>query len=146
MLKDKLKNDAVVALKNRDQPRVGVLRFLISLIDKKEMQLPPGGMVEADEVNVLRKELKNKEESREMFVKGNRDDLVKELDYEIAVVKEYLPIEMDESEVEKIVDEVLAQNTGVVNFGMVMGQVMKKVAGRVGGEIVTRIVKEKLAS
>ena len=76
MLKDKLKLESVNALKAHDQKLVDVLRFLVSLIDKKELQLPAGKMTEADEIAVLRKELKNKEESREMFAKAGRGDLV----------------------------------------------------------------------
>jgi len=140
-MKNKLKADAVSALKSHDQSRVDVLRFLISLIDKKELQLPPGQMTESEEVAVLRKELKNKEESREMFVKGNREDLVKQLDYEIAVVKEYLPKEMTDEELEKIVDEAVVEGQKV--FGSVMKIVMTKVAGRVGGEKIAPLVKQK---
>ena len=132
----------MAAMKEKNQQKVDALRFLISLIDKKELQLPPGGMTEAEELNVLRKELKNKEESKEMFAKAGRTDLVEQLDYEIALVKEYLPVELSEEEVGKMVDEVVA--SGANNFGMVMGQVMKKVAGKAGGEVVTRIVREKI--
>jgi uncharacterized protein YqeY len=143
-MKDKLKTDSVAALKNHDNVRVGVLRYLISLIDKKELQLPPGQMSEATEVQVLMKELKDKEESREMFLKGNRDDLVKELDYEIAVVKEYLPAEMTEAELEKTVDEAIAEVGN--NFGMVMKTVMGKTAGRVGGDKISAMVKQKISA
>jgi hypothetical protein len=144
MLRDKLKSDSVLALKNRDSARVDVLRFLISLIDKREMQLPPGGMTDKEEISVLRKELKNKQESREMFLKAGREDLVKQQDYEIEVVNEYLPQEMSESEVEKIVDEVVAEFGG--NFGLVMKNVMIKVAGRAGGEMISKMVKERTKS
>jgi uncharacterized protein YqeY len=143
MLRDKLKADSVVALKNHDSRRVEILRFLVSLIDKRAMQLPPEGMTEAEELAVLRKELKNKEESREMFVTGNREDLVKEVDVEIAVVKEYLPVDMDEETIAKMVDEVVAK-VGKANFGMIMGMVMKQVAGKASGDVVSKIVKEKL--
>lgn len=146
LVKDKIKQAVMVAMKDHDQKKVDALRFLISLIDKKEYQLPPGGMTDAEEVNVLRKELKNKEESREMFVKASRTDLVDQLDYEISLVKEYLPLEMTEEELKEIVDEVLRQAQDGANFGMVMGQVMKMVAGRAGGEVVTRIVKEKMTN
>ena len=142
MIKDKLKTDSVIALKAHDQVRVDVLRFLISLIDKKEMQLPPDTMGEAEELNVLRKELKNKEESREMFAKGNREDLVKEVDYEIAVVKEYLPQEISEEKIRETVDIVIAEKGN--NFGLVMKEVMIRLGGAVGGDVVSRIVKEKL--
>jgi uncharacterized protein YqeY len=141
-MKDKIKADSIVALKNHDNVRVGVLRYLISLIDKKELQLPPGQMTEAEEVQVLRKELKDKGESREMFLKAGREDLVKELDYEISVVKEYLPQEMNLEELEKIVDEAVAAEGA--NFGTVMKTVMTKVAGRVGGDKISALVKQKL--
>ena len=150
MLKDKIKSDSVIALKNHDPKRVEVLRYLVSLIDKKALQLPPEQMTEGEEVAVLRKEQKNKEESKEMFLKGGRKDLVEQMDYEIRVLKEYLPQEMGEEEVKQIIEEVLQGRSGEVgekaNFGMVMGAVMKKVAGRVGGEVVSRLVRERLGN
>jgi hypothetical protein len=143
MLKDKIKEDSVLALKSHDGRKVEVLRYLISLIDKKEMQMPVGEMKEEDEVAVVRKELKNKEESKEMFLKGNRNDLAEQLDYEIVVVKEYLPKGLDEVEIVKFVDEAIA-NVGN-NFGMVMKEVVSKVAGRAGGDVISKIVKEKIS-
>jgi uncharacterized protein len=143
-MKDKLKKDSFESVKRHDQARVDVLRFLISLIDKKALQLPPGEMTEQDEVAVIRKELKNKEEAREMFLKGGREDLVIQLDYEISVVKEYLPSEMSDEELNVIIDEVMA--TSGNNFGLVMKNVLVKVAGRVGGDRIVPIVKGKIAN
>jgi len=143
MLKDKLKRDSTEALKNHDQKMVDTLRFLISLIDKKELSLPVGEMTEAEEVRVLRKELKNKEESREMFVKGGRNDLVAQLDYEIEIVKSYLPAEITEDQIKKVVDEVIGGKEN--NFGLVMKEVMTKLGGEVEGLVVAKIVKEKLS-
>lgn len=142
-LRNKLKEDSVIALKAHDAKRVEVLRFLISLIDKKEMQLPPGTMKEEDEVGVLRKELKNKEESKAMFEKASRSDLVAEVNSEIEIVNEYLPKQMEEAEIVQIAKEVLAANPNA-NFGMLMGAVMKKVAGRAGGDVVGKVVKEMM--
>lgn len=143
MLKNKLKQDSVIALKSRENRKVEVLRFLISLIDKKELQLPPETMTETDVVSVLQKELKNKEESREMFAKANRSDLVEELDYEIEILKEYLPKSISEEELGEIVSTVIDE-VGV-NFGMVMKNVVSKVAGRAGGEIISKVVKQKIS-
>ena len=142
-MKDKLKADAVLALKSHDQPKVDVLRFLISLIDKKELQLPPGGMNDEVELQVVRKELKNKEEAREMFVKGDRQDLIAQTDYEISIVKTYLPAEMTEDDLAKIVDEAIAANGN--NFGMVMKAVVVKVAGQVDGSKISQMVKQKIS-
>jgi len=144
MIKDKLKSNSVEALKNHDNVKVGVLRFLISLIDKKEMQLPVGQMTEVEEIGVLRKELKNKEESREMFLKGNRNDLVEQLDYEIKVLKEYLPEEISEDKVVEVVESVIIKNGN--NFGLVMKEVMSQLNGAVDGSIVSKIVKEKISN
>jgi len=142
-MRDKIKLDSVVALKSHDQARVDVLRFLISLIDKKALQLPPGQMTEAEEMSVLQKELKNKEESKEMFAKGNRADLVAQVEFEIGVLKQYLPEEMSQTELEKIVDEAVTE--AGANFGAVMKIVMTKVAGRVGGEKIAPMVKQKIS-
>ena len=141
-MRNKLKQDSFDALKSRDNKRVEVLRFLISLIDKKELQLPPGGMTEAEETAVLRKELKNKEESREMFLKAGRQDLVDQLDYEIVVVKEYLPAEISEEKIGEIVEQVITEKGN--NFGMIMKEVMIKTGGAVDGSVISRIVKEKI--
>jgi len=140
MIRNKLKQDSFDALKNRDNKRVEVLRFVISLIDKKEMQLPPGGMTEAEELSVIRKELKNKEESKEMFLKAFRQDLVDQLDYEIKVVKEYLPSEISEDKVAEMVEQAIAEKGN--NFGMIMKEVMVKTGGMVDGGVISRIVKE----
>lgn len=143
MLKDKLKQDSVVALKEHNSTLVEVLRYLISLIDKKELQMPVGEMKEEDEISVLRKELKNKEESREMFLKASRNDLVSQLDYEIEILKSYLPQEMSLADIEILVEEAVKNNNA--NFPLVMKEVMAKVAGRAGGDIVSKIVKEKIS-
>jgi uncharacterized protein YqeY len=142
MLRDKIKKESVEALKAHNQRLVDALRFLISLIDKKEGQLPVGQMTDAEEMGVLRKELKNKEESREMFAKANRTDLVEQLDYEIELVKGYLPQEISEDKVAEIVVEVVAEKGN--NFGLVMKEVMGKLNGAVDGSVVSRIVKEKI--
>ena len=144
MLKDKLKQNSIEALKNHDSKRVEVLRFLVSLIDKKELQLPVGQMTEAEELTVLRKELKNKEEAKEMFVKGSRADLVEQMDYEIAVVREYLPAEISRDKIEEIVMQVIEEKGN--NFGLVMKEAMVKLGGGVDGGVVSGIVKEKISN
>jgi uncharacterized protein YqeY len=99
-------------------------------------------MTDAEEIGVLRKELKNKEESKEMFLKANRVDLVQQLDYEIEVVKGYLPAEISQEQVEKIVVDVISDKGN--NFGLVMREVMIKLNGAVDGGVISKIVKEKI--
>jgi len=143
-MRNKLKQDSFDALKNRDNKRVDVLRFLISLIDKKELQLPPGALTEVEEIKVLQKELRDKEESKEMFLKGGRQDLVDELDYEILVVKQYLPEDISEDKIKEMVDQAIVEKGN--NFGLIMREVMVKTAGAVDGSVISVIVKEKISN
>jgi len=141
MLRNKIKSEADAALKLGDSKKVGALRYLISIIDKKALTLPPEGFLEKDEIQVLQKELKNKQEAREMFARANRSELVAEQDYEIELLKQYLPVAMDDKELEKIVDQVMLSETV---FGNIMREVGKIVAGRADGGQIAKIVKSKL--
>jgi len=145
MIRDKIKADSDSALKDHQPGRVEVLRYLISLIDKKQLQLPPGSMKEEDEIGVLRKELKNKEESKEMFEKAQRTDLIEQINEEIKILMAYLPKEIEETEIKKVVTEVIGE-VGGGNFGQIMGLTMKKLAGQASGDTVSRIVKEVIGS
>jgi len=144
MWRNKIKIDADEALKAGDSKKVGALRYLISIIDKKALTLPLDSFGEREEMAVLQKELKNKQEAREMFEKASRADLVVESDFEIEILKKYLPEAMRSEELEKIVNEVLRQAQDS-SFGNIMREVSKKVAGRVDGGVIAQIVKSKLS-
>lgn len=143
MLRDQIQKQAVEALKAGESKKANALRFLVSLIDKRALQLPPGEMSETEEIQVLRKELKNKEEAKAMFAQGGREDLVAEQEMEIELVKTFLPQEMSEDQIREIVKKVVVDKGN--NFGAVMGETMKLVAGQAGGELVSKIVKEELS-
>ncbi len=142
MQRNQIKQEAVEALKSGDSKKANSLRYLVSLIEKRELQLPLGEFDESEETKVLQKELKNKEEAKEMFIKGGRADLVVEQEAEIEWLKKYLPKDMSEVEIKEIVKKIVSQKGN--NFGIIMGEVMREIAGRAGGEIVSKIVKEEL--
>lgn len=142
MQRNQIKQEAVEAVKSGDSKKANSLRYLVSLIEKRELQLPLGEFDESEETKVLQKELKNKEEAKEMFIKGGRADLVAEQEAEIEWLKKYLPKDMSEVEIKEIVKKIVSQKGN--NFGIIMGEVMREIAGRAGGEIVSKIVKEEL--
>jgi len=142
MLKSRIKDDVVLALKAGEADRVEALRYLVSLIDKKELRLPPGKMGEVEEIGVLQKELCDKKESREIFLKAGRNDLVEKIDEEIAIVCQYLPKSLSSEELCRIIDEVAGEVGG--EFGLVMKGVLAKVAGRADGKTVSEMVRAKL--
>lgn len=143
MLRDKLANEAKQALLAGDRRKAEALRFLISLLDKEATKKLLERLEEADELKVLQKELKNKEESLAAFVLAGRNDLVAEIKEEINWLAGYLPKSLSDEEIKKVIDEVLAD--GEKQFGAVMKKVLAKVAGRVDGAKLSLILKEKLA-
>lgn len=148
MILDKIRTDLNQALKEGDLLRVSVLRFLLSQIKNIEIQkCPPGSgktLNEEDVFAVIQKSAKERNESIEMFKRGGRQDLVDKESQELAILKEYLPEQIPEAEVRRIVKEVIGG--GTKDFGRVMGQVMGQVRGKAEGATVSEIVKEELAS
>lgn len=138
-----IKEESVRALKAGDKRLVSVLRYLTSLIDKKELSMPVDvPMTEEVVMEVLRKELKNKKESRDMFEKGGRKDLVDEVDSEIEILAKYLPKEIPTEVIREEVTKAISENGAV--FGVVMKQVMAKFKGGVDGGVVSFIVNEEI--
>lgn len=143
---DKLKNDMIKAMKEKDKLRLSVIRMIKASIDMmridKKIEI-------TDEVviDVLAKELKTREESRLEFMKASRNDLVEAIDQEIAIIKEYLPEPLSEDEINKIIDEAIKENeaTTIRDMGKVMKTVTPLVKGRFDMKSVSNKIKEKLS-
>lgn len=146
MLKDKIRSNLTAALKAGDKARVETLRFLLSEINIFEINnYPPAStlkLTDTDCIKVIRKQVKNHEESIAAFSKGGRQDLVDKETAELEILKTYLPHDLPDDEIEKIVAGVV--KSGAANFGQAMGVVMKQVAGRTSGERVVELVKKAL--
>jgi len=144
-LLEKIQEDLKRALKDRDEVRLSVLRMLKSEIKYREIDAGRA-LEEGEIVRVIRSLIKKREESIASFREGNRKDLMEREEKEIAVLKEYLPAEIGEAEIEKVVDEVLMR-LGEKNprmFGTVMKEVMGILKDRADGRKVQEIVRRKL--
>lgn len=145
MLQDDLNADMKQAMKDKDKIKLNTVRMIKSSLKNAEIKV--GHPLDAEEeLQVLSTEMKQRKESRLEFEKGKRDDLVAQIDQEIAVVEKYLPKQLDESEVEDIVTITIQETgaTGKADFGKVMKALMPKIKGRADGALVNKIVKEKL--
>lgn len=150
MLIDQLKEDLVKAQKSQDSVSLSTLRFLLAEINNLGMAkyppsaggIPASGLPDEDVVSVLQKQVKTHHESIEAFGKGNRQDLVEKETAELSILQKYLPEQMGEQEIKKIVEEVKAG--GLTDFGQVMKEVMAKVKGKADGNLVAKMVKETL--
>lgn len=143
---NKINEDLVKALKGGDKVGVSVLRMLISKIKNKKIEEKVKELSDEKVLTVIKKMAKQYNESIIQFKNGNRDDLVEKEQNELKVILNYLPKEMDEEEVRKIVSEVIAEigASSVKDMGSVIKGVMAKTAGGADGKLVSNIAKEKL--
>lgn len=142
---ERLDADLKESLRARDAVRTSTIRLARAAI--KNAEIERRRPLNDDEViAVLRHEVKLRREAIEGFERGGRDDLVQREKLEMAILLAYLPPPMDEEELRRLVAEV-AGTAGAASerdFGRVMGQVMRRAAGRADGKTVERMVREAL--
>jgi len=150
MIKDTIQQDLTKALKEKDQVKSSLLRFINSEIKNEEIakKKRDKGLSDEEVQKVIARQLKQIKDSIESFKAGKRDDLVKEEEQKVEILSVYLPEQMSEQELEKIIDQVIkdANASSVSDFGKVMGQVMAKTQGKADGQKVNELVKKKLSS
>ncbi|VBB06091.1 Hypothetical protein LUCI_1306 [Lucifera butyrica] len=146
-LKDKLTEDMKQAMRDKEAGkfRLSVIRMVRASIKNLEIDRKRD-LTEEEVVEVLAKEVKMRRDAMEEFKKGNRPDLVDNLEQEIVILMQYLPQQMDEPEVRSLVAEAVSQTNaaGPKDMGKVMAVLMPKVRGRADGKLVNAIVREML--
>ncbi|HVT01025.1 MAG TPA: GatB/YqeY domain-containing protein [Patescibacteria group bacterium] len=149
MLKDKIQEDLKAAMIAKDELRLSTIRMLKSALQYYEIQKGGAGYEATDEdvIDVIGREVKKRRESIEMYKKGGRVDAAEKEDKELKILESYLPEQMSEEEVRKLVDEAIAQTGASTqqDMGKVMGALMSKVKGKADGSLVSSIVREKLS-
>jgi len=149
-LTEKIQADLKEALKAGEKTRVSTLRFLLSAIHNKEiaLSLPKGqGLKDEEVLGILQTQIKQRKESIMFFKQGNRDDLVAKEQAELDILSKYLPQQLSEEEVKKIITEAAGEvgAKGLADFGKVMGAVMPRLRGKTEGDVVAGLVKEHLS-
>lgn len=134
------------AMRARDALRVATLRLTLSSLRsaEKELQRP---LKEDEELQVLQRERKRRAEAAEAFRAAGRAEQADREEAELRVLEELLPPPLEEEELERIVDDAIAETgaTSLRDLGRVMADVMPQVAGRADGSAVSQLVREKLA-
>lgn len=144
-LKVKLMDDLKLAMKNKDEVRKSVVTLLRSGIKQYEVD----NRTELDEegiLDIVAKQLKQRRDSLEEFKKAGREDLINETESEIKILIEYLPAQLSEEEIEKVVIETISEvgASSPKDMGKVMSAIRPKVKGRADGKIVNELVKKHL--
>ncbi|WP_203624494.1 MULTISPECIES: GatB/YqeY domain-containing protein [unclassified Lacticaseibacillus] len=142
---DQLNEQMKTAMKAKDKATLSTVRMLKAALQNKQIEVGHD-LSDAEEQAVLSTELKQRKESLTEFENAGREDLVTPLKAEIKIVEAYLPTQMDEAQVEKLVDETIKETgaTGKADFGKVMKTLMPKVKGQADGALVNKLVKGKL--
>ena len=141
-LADRVKQDLTSAMKAGDKDRVGALRLVLSELQKAAKE---GG---DDELAVLRRERKRRQESAGAFRDGGRPELAEGEEAEAEMIAAYLPAELSDDELRAIVADAVAEAgaTSPRDMGGVMKVAMPRVAGRADGKRVSALVQEALRS
>ncbi len=144
-LTERIRADLTAAMKARDAARLSTLRLAQAAL--KNEQIEKGHELSDEEAEaVLRRALKQRQDSVEQYRKGSREDLALKEEAEILVLQEYLPQTLSEVETEAIVEEAMARTgaSSKKDMGKVMKDVMAAHRGRVDGKIVQAILGRKL--
>lgn len=142
MLFDKLQSDLTAARKAQDKPLTLLLGMLVSDLKNRQLEVNRA-LTDDDVVDVLRKGIKRRRESVEMYVKGGREDLAAKEREEVVVIERYLPAQVSDDEIRAAVRAAIA--AGATNMGAVMGKVVPQFKGRAEGGTINAIVREELA-
>ncbi len=143
---EEIEGEVQDAIRARDTERANTLRLTLSSLRsaEKDLQRP---LSEQEELQVLQRERKRRAEAAEAFRAGGREEQADQEERELEVIQEFMPEPVDEDELERIVDDAIAETgaTSLRDLGRVMADVMPQVAGRADGSDVSRLVREKLA-
>jgi len=150
-MKSKIIEDMKDALRSQDELRLSVLRMLSSAIHNKELEKraktgKAEELTEEEVAAVIRSEAKKRRDAIAEFEKGGRKDLAEKESAELKILEEYLPKELPDEEIEKIVREVIGQLDEVrqKDFGRLMGEAMRRVKGLASGDRVSQAIRKFL--
>jgi len=147
MLEEKILNDYKDAMKARDTVKSSLLSCLRAEILNTAVAKKKNILDESEVMAVIKKQIKQHQDSIEQFQKGGRQDLVEKESRELAVLKEYIPPQLGEEQIMRIIEEVVAATgaQGMKDMGKVMKEVNAKVAGQADGKLVSDLVKARLS-
>ena len=141
-----IEDDVKEAMLARDAGRRDALRLILASLRsaEKDLQRP---LSDDEELQVLQRERKRRLEAAEAFHAAGREAQAAKEEGELAILEEFMPAPLTEEELERIVDDAIAENgaTSLRDMGRVMADVMPQVAGRADGSAVSQLVREKLA-
>ena len=146
-LKEKLQSDLTDAIRSKDAVKSGTIRMLLAAITNEEVAGKSAKVLsDAEVITVLSREAKKRREAVEAYANAKRDDLANKEKEEAAVIALYLPEQLSEADIEKLISEAIAETNaaGPAGMGLVMKVLQPKIAGKADGGVVSSLVKDAL--
>jgi uncharacterized protein len=147
-LKEKLQADLTDAIRSRNEVVSGTVRMLLAAITNEEVAGKAAKVLtDAEIITVLSREAKKRREAVEAYTQAKRDDLASKEKAEAAVIANYLPEQLSEDEIKKLIQAAIAETgaAGAAGMGLVMKVLQPKIAGKADGGVVSGLVKAALA-
>ena len=147
-LKEKLQADLTDAIRSRNEVVSGTVRMLLAAITNEEVAGKAAKVLtDAEIIAVLSREAKKRREAVEAYTQAKRDDLAGKEKAEAAVIANYLPEQLSEDEIKKLIADAIAETDakGPAGMGLVMKVLQPKIAGKADGGVVSGLVKAALA-
>ena len=146
-LKEKLQSDLTDAIRSQDSVKSGTIRMLLAAITNEEVAGKSAKVLsDAEVITVLSREAKKRREAVEAYTNAKRDDLANKEKEEAVVIALYLPEQLSEVDIKKLIAEAIAETnaTGAAGMGLVMKVLQPKIAGKADGGVVSLLVKDAL--
>ena len=143
-LQQKIQQNLKNALKAKDAITLSVLRMLSSAIMNEAMAKRKKDKVLNDEeiLQVIARQIKQRKDSIEQYKKGERHDLAKNEELEMKILEKYMPEQISQDEIRKTVQKII--DSGLSDFGPLMGKIMAELKGKADGAIVKKIVEQMI--
>ena len=145
-LKIKIKEDMKSSMKSGDKKRLGAVKLILAAILDKEVETRKD-LVDENIFEILKKLSKKSKESLTHYKEANRPELSEQEEFELSVYKEYLPEDMTQDEVQKMIEDILNEKSisQMSQIGEVMGELKKRSNNRADMGFASKFVKEKLS-
>jgi len=147
-LKEKLQSDLTDAIRSKDGVKSGTIRMLLAAITNEEVAGKSAKVLsDAEVITVLSREAKKRREAVEAYTNAKRDDLANKEKEEAAVIAHYLPEQLSETDIKKLIADAIAETnaSGPSGMGLVMKVLQPKIAGKADGGFVSSLVKAALS-
>jgi uncharacterized protein YqeY len=144
-IRDRIQSDTKAAMKQRDRTRVGALRMLGAALKNAEIEAGRP-LTEQEEQTILRRQLKQRDESAEAFRKAGREERVASESAEAEIVRSYLPEPPSQNELEDIIDRAVSETgaSGMKDMGAVMARAMELSEGSAEGRALSALARSRL--